>query len=445
MNGIERSAECAVRSAECVVRSAEWIVRRTAGTLLWVAVLVMQGVPALAQPPAPTLALEALETRALERHPSIAKAAAEVEAARGRAAQAGAWDNPSIGGGLSEWRSRETPSGTVGGFIEQTFNLGGKRSAERASAAAELAVREAALERARQQVRLGVRLAYYDLASAAEQRALAQRIATVADESVAIAKQLMNVGLADRPDLLAAEAEAARLRAQAESARVHEQTAWRRLAIAAGDPAMAAQPVAPLPEDGPPVIDRQAALDRILAQSPEWREAQATVERERSAVTVEQRRMFPDLTLRGEAGWNREHFSTRSRAKGWEFGAEAAVTLPLFNRNRGGVMAARAEVSVAETAAALVRLALESRFADAFEAYAQARLMADAYRQAVLPRLEEAMSLNQSRYSEMATPYPQVLESRQAYLEALADYTEAVAAAWQSAMQIEGLLAGGVR
>ena len=52
----------------------------------------------------------------------------------------------------------------------------------------------------------------------------------------------------------------------------------------------------------------------ILAQSPEWREAQATVERERSAVTVEERRMFPDLTLRGEAGWNREHFSTRSRA-----------------------------------------------------------------------------------------------------------------------------------
>lgn len=415
------------------------------GVLYTVLYGVLYGVLMAASAAAQTVSLPALEAQALERHPAVREAAAAVEVARARASQSGAWENPVIGGGLSEWRPRETPSGTVGGFVEQTFALGGKRSAERAAASSEVAVREADLEATRLRVTLGVRTAYYEMASAAEKRSVAERLAAVTDESVVIAKQLMNVGLIDRQDVLEAEAEAARQRALLAAARVHEAAAWRRLAVAVADPSLAAQPIAPLADAALPALDRQASLDRVLATSPELKAAQAAIARERSAIAVEQRRTFPDLTLRGEVGWNRERFASRPVTKGWEYGVEAGISLPLFNRNRHGVFAAQAGVTVAEAAEAVLRLDLESRFADAFEAYEQSRLLAEAYKADILPRLQESMSLYQTRYREMASPYPQVLMAQRLFIEATGEYLEALDAAWQAAIHVQGLVAAARR
>jgi len=391
---------------------------------------------------AQTLSLEALEARALARHPAIQQAAARVEEARSRATQAGAWDNPMVGGTLGELRPRESPSGVIGGFVEQTIALGGKRQAARVSAGTDVALREAELATARQRVTVGVRTAYYEVLAAAEKQKVSERLLAVVDESVVIVRQLMNVGIAQRTDVLEAEAEAARQKAMLASARAHQAGAWRRLAAAVADPAIVA-PSTPRTLDGAiPALDRQASLDLILRQSPEVKAADAAVARERAIVDVERRSLSSDLTLRAEAGWNRERFGAglSPRSLGWEFGAEAGVTLPLFNRNRGGIRAARASVTAVEAAAAQVRLELDARFSTQFEEYERARLMAEAYRTEILPRLEQAFEMHMSTYRTMATPYPQVLAAQRTLVETTEQYVEALDRAWQAAVRVQGLL-----
>lgn len=390
-----------------------------------------------AQTPAP-LALASLEARAIERHPAVREASARLDEARALASQAGAWDNPSVGGGASELRRRESPSGTWGAFVEQTFSLGGKRGADRAAAGAEAAVRQVELDMATLRVRIGVRAAYLEVAAAAERLAVAERLTTTAEETVVIAKQLVNVGLADKPDVLEAEAEVARHRAAVVAARSHQGAAWRRLAASVADLTLVPQPI-DLP-GGVPVLDRQRSLDEILSASPEVKSADAIVARERAGVTVETRRTFSDLTMRGEVGWNREQFSSRAQAKGWEFGVEAGVTLPLFNRNRSGVIAARSAVTAAEAAAAGVRLEIEHRFATAFEEYEAARILAEALKTEVLPKLEEAYRLHREGYQRMATPYPQVLMAQRMIASTTGEYVEALEHAWQAAVRVQGLL-----
>lgn len=393
---------------------------------------------------AQTLSLEVLEARALATHPAIQQAAARVEEARGRSAQAGAWDNPIVGGTAGELRPRETPSGTFGGFVEQTITLGGKRQAARLSAGAEVALREADLAAARQRVLVDVRAAYYEVLAAAEKLTVSERLLAVTDEAVVIVRQLVNVGIAQTPDVLEAEADAARQKAMLASARAHQAGAWRRLAAAAADPALT-PPTGALTLSGSlPALDRQVSLDLIRQQSPEVKAADAAVARERALVDVERRVVSPDLTLRGEAGWNREHLGAGmfSRSLGWEFGAEAGITLPIWNKNRGGIMAARSSVTAAEAAAAQVRLDLDARFSAVFEEYERARLMADAYKVEILPRLEQAFEMHLSTYRTMATAYPQVLMAQRHLVESTEQYVEALDRAWQAAVRVQGLVAG---
>ena len=393
------------------------------------------------------LSLETLEARALAQHPAIQQAAARVTEARSRSAQAGAWDNPMVGGTASELRPRESPSGAFGGFVEQTITLGGKRQAARLSAGAEVALREAELAAVRLRVSVDVHSAYYEVLAAAEKVRVSERLLAVTDEAVVIVRQLVNVGIAQKPDVLEAEADAERQKAMLASARAHQAGAWRRLAAAAADLALAAPEVALTLDGTIPVLDRQASLDRILQQSPEVKAADAGAARQRAAVDVERRSVFPDLTLRGEAGWNREHFraAMSPRSLGWEFGAEAGITLPFWNTNRGGIMAARASVTAADAAAAQVRLELDVRFSIVFEEYERARLMAEAYKTEILPRLEQAFEMHMSTYRTMATPYPQVLMAQRRLVETTEQYVDALDRAWQAAVRVQGLVVGGSR
>jgi cobalt-zinc-cadmium efflux system outer membrane protein len=395
-------------------------------------------------PTAGAQSLEALEASALAKHPAIQQAAARVEEARGRSVQAVAWNNPTVGVTGGELRPRETPSGAIGGFVEQTFMLGGKRDAARVAAGADVAVREAELAAIRQRVLVDVRTAYYEVLAAAEKVRVSERLLAVVDESVTIVRQLVNVGIAQRPDVLEAEAEAAQQKAMVVSARAHQAGAWRRLAAAVADPSMAA-PTGTLTLTAVlPSLDRQGSLDQVLQQSPEVKAADAEVTRQRSMVEVERRSVSSDLTLRADAGWNRERLGSAltPRSLGWEFGAEAGITLPLWNKNRGGVMAARSSVLAAEAAAAHVRLELDARFSIVFEEYERARAMADAYRADILPRLEQAFDLHLGTYRSMATPYPQVLTAQRRLVEANEQYVDALDRAWQAAVRIQGLVAG---
>ncbi len=125
---------------------------------------------------------------------------------------------------------------------------------------------------------------------------------------------------------------------------------------------------------------------------------------------------------------------------GWEASFEAGVSIPLFNRNQGGIAAARAEQARAETELRRVQLSIEVRVAASFETYLTSLRAAEAYRNEMLPRAEQAYRLYLARYREAAAAYPQVLVAQRTLFQLSDDYLRNVDAAWRAALRMQGFL-----
>jgi cobalt-zinc-cadmium efflux system outer membrane protein len=412
---------------------------------LVVGVWVLASGLASAQPAGAPYTLADLEQRADASHPALAAAAAAVARTRGDAEQAGAWMNPTIGYTAEEVR----PGGVIRGgehgfFVEQVIPLGRKLHLQRSALVAQGQVADADLAAARARVRARVQSAFAGVLAADERLGARTRLAALLDEGVRVAQQLYNVGIADRPDLLEAEADAARATLGVTRARLAREAAWAELAASVGDPSLPARPLAGSLQALPVLADRDRLHREIVSAHPELAAARARVDRADAELGRAKRETSPDLIVRGGLLYNRELFergaSGEARAVGWEGSAEVGISVPLWNRNKGGLAAAAAESDVARASVRVVEQALEARFTRAWTSREDALASVEAYKQAILPRAEEAYRLYLERYKEMAAAYPQVLVARRGLLDATTDYIDALEQAWRQTVQLQSLL-----
>jgi outer membrane protein, heavy metal efflux system len=410
------------------------------------AVLVFLAEPAQAQTRASTTApitLEQLEQLALENSPTGIAASAGIDAARGRASQAGAWPNPVVGYSGEEIKTGDLDRrGEHGFFIEQTIPLGGKLGLSQNVFQRTLEQAEAVRDLQRLRIVSSVRQAYYAVLLTERRIEVQERLAALASEAVGVTAQLFNVGAADRPDYLEIEIESRRLQLQLNRSRNERFALRAHLAALTGVREVADRPLAGTIDAVIPNLEREQIVRALLEQSPELRAARAELERTRAMTARAQRETYPDLFLRGGAAYNREHGEDTGRPIGWEGTIEAGVSLPLFNRNASGVAAARADETRAQAEVTRLELALQSRAASRFATYLTALRDAEAYRSEILPRAEEAYRLYLTRYRDMAAAYPQVLVAQRTFFELSTEYLESLSEAWRAALQLQGFLAG---
>lgn len=390
------------------------------------------------------LSLPQLEQLAMKNHPALAQAQAAIDAARGRARQAGALPNPILGYSGDELQTNpDGPRGTHGVFVEQTIPLGGKLALGRAVFEGDVARAEAVAALQRQRVLNGVRGAFFGALAAARRVEVRERLAQLSGEAVTVTQQLYNVGAADRPDVLESEIEAHRARLGVEEARNIWFRSWRHLAAAIGTTDLAPRALAGDLDGGLPELERERLRAAVLEQSPELLAARAGITRAEAAVGRARRMTFPDLFVNAGPGFNRERQEGHpDRATGWEWSIEAGLSLPLFNRNRGGVAASAAELSQARSEVSRLRLDLERRLAGQFDRYLTTLRKVEVYRTEILPRAEEAYRLYLTKYREMAAAYPQVLIAQRTLGQVTQEYVDALESTWRVAVGLQGFLAG---
>lgn len=390
------------------------------------------------------LTLERLHAMALENNPTLKQAAAEIQAAKGRALQAGLLPNPVIG-----YTGEEISSGPVirggehGFFIEQTIPLGGKLRLSRSVFEREATQAEALAEAQRFRVLNSVRILYYQALLAQRRVELHERLARVTREAVGVSAQLFNVGAADRPDYLESEIEERRAQVELTTARNTQSRIWRQLAAVVGEPSLGPRPLAGELDGVLPEFERERVRETVLRDSPELKAARAAIERAELALRRARREPVPDLILRGGPRYNRELLEIGFAGNvpvGWEAAVDVGLTIPLFNRNQGNVAAARAELGRARAELRRLELSLEARLAVVFDEYLTALRSAEIYRTEVLPRAEQAYELYLARFREMAAAYPQVLVAQRTLVQVSDEYLEALDTAWQAAVALEGLL-----
>ncbi len=400
---------------------------------------ILSGATAAAQDhPMEPLTLADLERMALEKNPTLRQAAEELKGAGGRAKQAGLLPNPIIGYSGDELDGEGR--GKNGFFIEQTIPLGGKLGLARDVFEKEQQEAEANLEAQRLRVVNSVRSLYYEALIAARRVQVRGRLAQLSTEAVEVSRQLLNTGAADRPDLLEAEIEAREANLALVSARNEEFHTWLGLGVMIGEPALTPRPLAGSESLSVPELDRDAAVESLLRDSPQIHAAQARIEQSEAALKRAGRETFPDLFVRGGSHYDREQNAATGRPVGWEGFVEAGISVPIFNRNQGGREAAQALLSRSRAELTRTQLALRGQLSGVFEVYLTSLRAADEYRTEIIPRAEQAYRLYLDRFQEMAAAYPQVLIAQRTLFQTSERYLRAIEEAHRAALQIQGFL-----
>jgi len=394
----------------------------------------------------PVLRLEDLEAMAIKSNPTLAQADAGVRAAEGRRRQAGLFPNPIVGYFGEELSFRAAGETSENGvFVEQMIPLGGKLSKSRRIFAREKEQAQSLAETQRLRVLNSIRMLYYDALGAQRLLELRTDLSRLANEAVEITRELYNVGQADRPDQLEIEIEAQRAEIDLLRAQNDREQVWRALAAMVNNPELRPARLAGNLEEVGTAFDQEAIILTLLRDSPEIRTAQAGVERARAVLSRARAERIPDLFVRGGIAYNNERLDRDNRKIGAEGVIEVGVSVPIFNRNQGGIAAAEAELAIAERESDRLQLVLRSRLASAFREYRNAAQMVEKYRTHVLPRARQAYEMYLSSFRQMAAAYPQVLIAQRTLFQVEAEYARALISLRQSGVGLRGfLLSGGL-
>jgi cobalt-zinc-cadmium efflux system outer membrane protein len=384
-----------------------------------------------------TLTLPDLEQMALSASPSISRAAALVEAARGNWVQVGLPPNPSVGYDGQQIGSRGLAE-QDGVFVEQEIVRGGKLTLNRNVAAQEVARAEHQLAAQQQRVLTDVRVAFYHVLIAQRQEILTAELRNVAAEGVKTAETLQRGKEVGKVDVVQAQLELENVEILVENARNRSRAAWQTLASVVGNPQLPPQPLTgEIDEDRPP-LDWQTSVQRLLTSSPEVAAAYAEIERARWAAERARVEKTPNVTVQGLVNW---------RDNGIGGGSDGALTVgvpvPLWNRNQGGIVRAAQEAAAAERALEQLELSLQNRLAPVFERYANASNQVTKYRTRILPGARQSLDLLRQSYEAGETGYIALLTAQRTFSQTNLNYLESLRELRAAEAEIEGLLLSG--
>lgn len=354
--------------------------------------------------------------------PRLLESAAEVRRAEGLGLQATARPNPTIGV-LTENVAGSRPFGNADRAettvqFSQPIEVGGKR-------AARIAAGEAGVSAARARS-LDTRAAYaFELARAYAAAEIAdRRIELAVDEieeaeaDLRAATALVRAGKEARLRSLQAEAAVGALRADLDGAKAARIAAYARLSALAG-------------RDRPYTAVSESLLDRgddaIVTIDPLTTPAYRAADAERAAAerraTAERKRAIPDVTAL--IGVRRLNFEEATVLLGG-----VSIPLHLFDRNRGNIAAAQADLQAAAARLAMARYDAQAgaQAAAAQLAAAQARVLAA---ESSLRTAEEIRRLARIAYTAGKSPLIELLAARRGVGAARAVVLDARAARFE--------------
>ncbi len=385
--------------------------------------------------PGQPIGLDQLIALAEEHNPDLAIARARTEAARGRLIQSGLYPNPSLIWEADEVGQRRRSAGTQGPILSQTFVTAGKLKIARAAAELGLAATDWQAMTRWYEVVTRVRLAYFEVLTARGEEQVAGEVLKLAEDNLQAARKLQKAGAGTQPDVLRAEVEAEQGRLRQATARQRATASWKLLATAVGVPDLPQSPLSGTLDGDVPKYEWVASVCRVLTQSSEVQEAQALVGQAERLVARAQAERVPDFKLSVRPFYSFPDDNMQVKV-------EAGATLPLFNRNQGNIVAARADLDRTEQEVRQVELRLTDRLTSAFQRYRVARGQAEAYRKNILPSAKESLRLVRSGYDrgDARYDYTAVLQAQNTLAQARVAYVQALGNLWRAVSEISGLL-----
>jgi cobalt-zinc-cadmium efflux system outer membrane protein len=386
--------------------------------------------------PTGELTLTQAQGLADERNPAVCAARLESQAAESRVAQAAVRPNPGLSveaenfGGKDDLRGFDGAEYTV--QLEQTVELGGKRGKRIRAAEADRRLTGFDLAAKRLDIRAETGRRFVALQGAQERLALSRESLALAEEFVLAVAARVRAGKAapmeeDKAQILLAQQKAAMDSAQRDLqvARVQLSAMWGSLAPAFDRASGDLQAV--------PALPGIAGLAARVAANPDLARWAAELEQRQAVLGQERVALMPDVTM---AGGMRRYSETDSEA----FVVGLSVPLPVFDRNRAKVREAALLVQKAEHQRRTAEVEVTAALTEAYQTLSATLTRIETLKREVIPRSKAVFDSVRKAYSDGKYTYLDVLDARRTFLDARAEYLEALVSGHKARTEVERLV-----
>lgn len=391
------------------------------------------------------LSVDDLVAQALADNPQLRMLEAEIASARAERARAGVWRNPEIAGSVGAKNTRDSQDVLQGTGVEfavqlaQTLEFPGKASLRKAIADRDITLAEAACEQFVLALKARVRALAADLSASEAQAAIAGDILAEADRIATMIRERPGSGPQQAVEARLIEASLVEIRQSVWETESHVGELIGELNQLRGYPPPAKLVLSP----GGGAVREPEPLQRLLLTVGEGHPAVRlrALELERASLALAAARLgtAPDVTV--------GPYFSRDQAGDVEtsVGAALSMTIPVWDRGREAVDAARAREDRATAAVLLARREAEAEITKSHRAWERAAKTAGSVTPAQLATFREAAELAARQFRTGAIPVQLYLDMQQAYLGAVRAHHEAVAAMAGELARLEQLTAASSR
>ena len=376
-----------------------------------------------------------LQRIASENSPALRQAAADVEAARGVLIQAKTYTNPTAGF-LQDPNNNNTAGGVGGAFFDQVVRTFGKQKLGVAAAERDLRNAELALRRARIDLATAVRSAYYGLLVADETVLVTRSIAVFTDEVYKFQAQLALKGgfnATYEPAPLRAQAQAIRLAYR--QATINYAYAWKSLVAALGLRQLPLTEVAGRIDRYVPRYDFDIVRGQMLSRHTDILTAQNSIEKARYQLKLAQVTPYPDIEFRYTVA------KDTLPPRGIYHTLQVGGPLPLWDRNKGNIIAAQAALERALAQPSSAEVTLTGNLSTAFTAYQSNLAALIYYRRHVLPDLVRYyIGVLTRREVDPNASFNDIVTAQQTLVSSVQTYLTTLGSFWSAVVQVAALL-----
>ncbi len=372
---------------------------------------------------------------ALMNSPELTASSHGVLAAEGDVRQAGALPNPKLELEASEFGG----SGLRQGYgaaetsvrLSQLVELGGKRGSRQRVAQAEARLTGREYEAKRLDVLSQTRKSFVEVLLAQGRLSLTESLLVLSEDMRKVAAERVKAGKVAPLEETKAGVEAATARIARDRAKRELDTARKRLVLTWGGTMPVFKEAA---GDLSAVIDIPPLekLSALLENAPEIVRWNDVVASGRESLALAKADRIPDIEV--SAGVSRfEEDGSYAGIVG------LSIPLPLFDRNTGGIFAAKHQALRAEYEQRAACLGLKADLTEAYNRLETARAEAATIKEELLPGAQRAFDVSQIGYQAGKYGYLEVLDTQRTLSEAKAGYLDVLADYHKAAADVERL------
>jgi cobalt-zinc-cadmium efflux system outer membrane protein len=372
---------------------------------------------------------------ALLKNPELAAFSYKARASEARMVQAGLLPNPEIGTFVENIGGSPTVTGGVQTTIElgQLIELGGKRTARMRVASLGQNLAGWDYETKRIEILTSVSKAFTDVLSAQQRLILTEQIVDIAEQVAGTVSERVEAGKVSPIEETRTFATLSTIRIDLEQAKRELEASRRRLTAIWGNTDPQFEMAVGDFDSISSSIPSLEQLKELLFQNPELARWADEISFREAVIDLEKSKVIPDLTVSG--GYRRFREGDENALV-----VRISVPLPIFNRNQGGILEARYQLSESERGQQFAEARLATLLSEAQKTLSTSYTEVLTLKNSVIPASQSAFDAINEGYRLGKFGFLSVLDAQRTlfdaklrYLRALTDYHKAVA-------DVEGLI-----